>query len=112
MFLIPIASTALSKGLHVCLFGSNQFQRINYTMSATSQPQADLSTKTLDILQRLGVPTPLQAIAFGNRWATGTGPEIKIDSPIDGQPLGEIGSATPADLEKAVTLASAAFKHW
>jgi aldehyde dehydrogenase (NAD+) len=81
-------------------------------MSATSQPTVDFTTKTLEILQRLGVPAPLQANALGDRWTAGTGPVIGITSPINGEALGEIASSTAADVEKAVVNASIAFKHW
>lgn len=80
-------------------------------MSNTSQPIVNLPAKTLEILQQLGVPT-LQACAFGDRWSAGTGPVIEISSPINGQTIGEIESATPADVEKAVANASSAFKNW
>lgn len=81
-------------------------------MSATSQPTIDLPTRTLEVLQQLGVPTPLQACAFGDRWSAGTGPALSVSSPINGQMIGDLASATVSDVETAVANAKSAFKQW
>ena len=78
-------------------------------MSTTS---VDHKSKTLDVLSRLGVPTPLQSVSLGKQWRAGSGETITINSPIDGQPLGEIASATTADVDQAVQRATVAFKQW
>lgn len=55
---------------------------------------------------------PLTANAFGDQWSPGSGADYDIVSPIDGQSLGTLKSATIDDVGKAVTTANAAFKHW
>ena len=72
----------------------------------------DHKTKTLEVLNRLGVPSPFQSVALGNQWNSGTGETISIHSPIDGQPMGEVACATTSDVDAAVERAARAFKEW
>lgn len=81
-------------------------------MSTTSHPTADHRVHTLEVLERLGVPTALPAIAFGDQWREGQGETLEISSPIDGQILGTIATATQSDVATAVSKASTAFKIW
>ncbi len=81
-------------------------------MSTASQPTADHCGKTNEILEKLGVPTPIQAIAMGDQWSAGKGESLTISTPIDGQTLGSLVGATSDDVEVAVARAAAAFKQW
>ena len=81
-------------------------------MNITAQPSVDFGAKTLEVLVNLGVPTPLPAIAFGNQWSEGRGESLTIASPIDGETLGTIRSATSDDVETAVARASLAYRAW
>lgn len=81
-------------------------------MTTTTPTNVDHCTKSLEVLERLGVPTPLPALAFGNQWGEGLGEQLTIQSPIDGQPLGTMPAATAANIQTAVERATNAFHSW
>jgi len=69
-------------------------------------------TDARSLLDRLGVPSNLSAVAAGPRWLAGSGPALIVHSPIDGQPLASFPSATAADLPQVVDAAADAFSKW
>nr|NIP87346.1 aldehyde dehydrogenase family protein [Planctomycetales bacterium] len=64
------------------------------------------------LLNRLGLPTPPQAIAIGNAWQAGSGAELQIRSPIDGAALTSFTAAGPEQLDPVVAAAHQAFLRW
>lgn len=66
----------------------------------------------LDVLARLGVPTPLAAIAIGNDWQQGHGSACVARSPIDGSILASITNATSTQCQPVNSAAQRAFESW
>ena len=81
-------------------------------MSTTSNLSSDQAAKTTEVLARLGVPSPLEGVAFGNQWQTGLGESLIVTSPIDGRTIAELKCATVDDVETAATRAAEAFRRW
>ncbi len=71
-----------------------------------------MSGRTHEILQTLGVADSTKGLCFGSDWQIGSGETIEIRSPINGQVLATTKSATSADVDRAVSKASAAFRQW
>ena len=69
-------------------------------------------TDIRSLLTRLGVPGDLCAVATGERWTPGTGPELVVHSPIDGGRLARFSPATATDLAQVVEAATQAFRAW
>ncbi|HEX6272243.1 MAG TPA: aldehyde dehydrogenase family protein [Polyangiaceae bacterium] len=65
-----------------------------------------------DALARLGVPKGAGGVAIGRSFSSGAGPSLALASPIDGAPLGELGTASPAEVKSAVAAAARAFSTW
>ena len=65
-----------------------------------------------DILDRLGVPAELCAVAEGAQWRTGTGPRSRSRCPIDGTTLAELALASARDVGPAVATAAESFRRW
>jgi aldehyde dehydrogenase (NAD+) len=63
-------------------------------------------------LARLGVPKGAGGVALGRNFSRGAGPSLRLASPIDGAPLGELGTASPEEVRSAVAAAATAFSHW
>jgi len=63
-------------------------------------------------LARLGVSSPLCAVAAGAALRPGSGAELVKDSPIDGRRLAQFASASIADAPSVFDAASAAFEAW
>ena len=68
--------------------------------------------KVRHLLDRIGVPTTLCAIAAGARWIPGTGGQLQARSPVDGALLAKFSLASPADLEPVIAGATESFKQW
>ncbi len=68
--------------------------------------------EALSVLGQLGVPLPLTAIACGDNWQQGNGPECVARSPIDGAVLATISSATSGQCDAVVAAAHQAFEQW
>jgi len=49
---------------------------------------------------------------FSDGWRPGSGEPITVTSPASGQPIGTVGGATPADVDRAVASAAAAQRAW
>lgn len=52
------------------------------------------------------------AIAIGRRTFSGTGEQVTVRSPIDGEVMAKFPGARPGDLKQVVSAASEAFLHW
>lgn len=63
-------------------------------------------------LARCGVREPFGSAALGQEVWRGAGPEIVKASPIDGQIIGRLAAATPADAERVFAGVRAAFPIW
>ena len=63
------------------------------------------------VLKKLGLPAELSGAGSGS-WIDCSGEVVSSKSPIDGQVIGEIRSATGSDYEKIIKRATEAFKTW
>jgi aldehyde dehydrogenase (NAD+) len=68
--------------------------------------------EALDALARLGAPSPLCGISIGSQWIEGSGSALETQSPIDGEPLARLATATGAQAETAIDAATEAFATW
>ena len=73
-------------------------------------PMAKASSKAAATLKALGLKTVNPGV-FDGEWY-GSGKILQSFSPNDGRLLGEIRTATPAEYERALKRAAAAFKKW
>ncbi len=64
-----------------------------------------------DILKDLGL-THFNGLSTGQSNWTGSGPEVSITSPVDGQLIGTVNLASPSDYDKVITSAQEGFKVW
>jgi len=77
-----------------------------------ASPSVSVSSVAKAIFPKLGLSQKSpNAGAFFGGWG-GSGPMLEKHSPIDGSLLGRVRQASPADYEKAVTAAQAAFLEW
>jgi aldehyde dehydrogenase (NAD+) len=65
-----------------------------------------------DFFPKLGLTESMSGLAHHGRNPAAAGKPLEITSPIDGRKLGTVTLATPADTEKAIDSAAAAFKKW
>jgi acyl-CoA reductase-like NAD-dependent aldehyde dehydrogenase len=64
------------------------------------------------VLASLGLGQAIPGVAVGPEAAPGEGPELSVRSPIDGRPLAAFRVATPAQTERAIAAADAAFRRF
>jgi len=64
------------------------------------------------VLDRLGVPANVTAVATGRAWSAGSGPGLEVYSPIDGSPLAAFNTATGAAAQTVIASATQAFLDW
>ena len=66
------------------------------------------------ILSNLGISGGLQSgVCTGLNWHAGTSPkQFQIKSPIDGQEIGSVSAASPADFDSVMETAGTAFQTW
>jgi aldehyde dehydrogenase (NAD+) len=69
-------------------------------------------TAVRDALSRLGVPEHAGGVAIGRTFSRGSGPALRVTSPIDGSELRQIGMASSEEVERAITAATQAFSAW
>ncbi len=69
-------------------------------------------TSTQEILENLGIADKPCGYAIGNQYAEGSGPRITTVSPIDGEPIKTIGSASVEEVNEAIRVAAKAFISW
>ena len=62
------------------------------------------------LLRKLGLKD-INAGAFSGEWS-GSGPLLKVHSPINGKLLANVRTATAADYEKVIRAAQSAFEKW
>lgn len=80
-------------------------------MSTTTE--STLKAKCEDVLKRMNVSIPVQAIGRGTRqWIEGSGDELAVHSPIDSSLIATMKSAVPQDVDVAVEQATEAFHQW
>jgi aldehyde dehydrogenase (NAD+) len=79
-------------------------------MVKSKSHKADKPSSTASLFKRLGLKD-INPGVFCGEWL-GSGRVIKSVSPIDGKVLGAVRQATPAEYEKAVQHAVAAFEKW
>ncbi|MDA7902977.1 aldehyde dehydrogenase family protein [Mariniblastus sp.] len=72
----------------------------------------DFSVRALEILKELGAELPLQSIAVGENWETGSGEVVDVISPIDGSSTGVIQFCSTEKVDEAVAAATEAFHTW
>ena len=63
-------------------------------------------------LERLGVPAGAGGLALGGRFEKGSGPPLRVASPIDGATLYELNEASVGETRAAVAAAAHAFSAW
>ncbi len=63
-------------------------------------------------LQKFNIGSSPNAVMIGAKSSAASGEAITVRSPIDGETLATIKSATPADVEKVIDAASDAFIRW
>ncbi len=65
-----------------------------------------------DCMARLGLDRPLRALDIGHVCTEGTGAELRITSPIDGQELARLSQASVEQLGVATRAAKSSFTQW
>jgi aldehyde dehydrogenase (NAD+) len=75
----------------------------------TKSPSVSALTKA--IFPKLGLSRRVNAGVFDGTWG-GSGKLLASHSPIDGSLLAQVRTATPAEYERALRRARAAFAHW
>ncbi len=65
-----------------------------------------------DALKKLGVNTPVQAVAIGDAWQEGGSGRLIGRSPIDGSTLAEFAAADASQVDEAIAAAAEAFIKW
>ena len=68
--------------------------------------------RSVDILSRLGIADKPCGFAVGGHYGAGDGLTMATISPIDGQVIGEVGSATPEQVALGTKAAEQAFRQW
>ena len=63
-------------------------------------------------LKALGIKAINSGVSTGTKWIEGSGVIIESYSPVDGQLIGKVKTASKADYEKVLSTASGAFKKW
>ena len=61
---------------------------------------------------QIGCTMDLKGCVLGTEWREGSGEELEARSPIDGSVLANFRQAGPADVKKAIDLATNAFQQW
>ena len=69
------------------------------------------SAQAASVLKSLRVAALSKPVCTGTSWL-GAGRELPSVSPVDGEKIGSVGSATPADYEVVVSRAQDAFELW
>ena len=64
------------------------------------------------LLERLGVPASAGGVAIGAQFSAGRGAPLLVRSPIDGEPLRELGTAGATEVAQAIEASSHAFERW
>jgi len=67
---------------------------------------------TAEVLERLGVPAGAGGVAVGPRFGAGRGAELAVTSPIDGALIGELHTASAAEVNEVVDASTRAFTEW
>lgn len=74
--------------------------------------ETTVDTEIRAILEQLGVEPTNSGASTGSYWFKTRGEEIKSYSPVDGQFIASVTSATEADYEAAILKGQEAFKTW
>jgi len=80
-------------------------------VSSTSRSTVSVAALRRAIFPRLGLGLRVNAGVFDGEW-TGSGKLLASHSPIDGSLLAQVRTATPAEYERALRRAAAAFAQW
>jgi len=67
---------------------------------------------TTPILETLGIADTPGGFAVGGRYEAGSGPRITTVSPIDGEPIATVGTASVAEVAEGIEAAARAFLAW
>lgn len=67
---------------------------------------------TSEILEALGIANLPGGFVIGNHYNAGSGEPITTNSPITGEPIAEVGTATPEEVDQAIAAAAEAFVQW
>ncbi len=70
------------------------------------------TTEALDFLSVLGLEDKNPGVSTGLQWFDGKGKYLTSNSPVDGQLIGKVKSATAGEYEEVVEIAQEAFKAW
>jgi aldehyde dehydrogenase (NAD+) len=76
-----------------------------------SSPSPSVSALARRIFPRLGLSRRVNAGVFDGAWS-GSGPLLASHSPVDGSLLAQVRTASPAEYERALRRAAAAFGQW
>ena len=68
--------------------------------------------KTTDILNALGVSADTSGVSTGSTWLTGEGDLIESSTPISGEVIGRVTSASANEYETVIETAQTAFETW
>lgn len=65
-----------------------------------------------DILQQLNIKPENSGVSTGTVWLEATGDYLQADSPVDGQVISKVKTASRKDYDTVIEKATAAFKEW
>jgi len=65
-----------------------------------------------DILQQLNIKAQNSGVSTGTVWLEATGDYLQADSPVDGQVISKVKTASRKDYDTVIEKATAAFKEW
>jgi len=72
----------------------------------------NLETKTLQVLHRLGIKEVNSGVTTGMEWLEAHGKEATAFSPIDGNEIAKVKTASLDDYELVMKKAGEAFRVW
>ena len=87
-------------------------KRILLPLQKTSDKMELATTEIQDILSQLGIKTINNGASTGSKWLNTKGEEIHSFSPVDGNKIASVKSATESDYETVVLKAQEAFQTW
>ena len=87
-------------------------KRILLTLQKTSDKMELATTEIQEILSQLGIETINNGASTGSKWLNTKGEEIHYFSPVDGNKIASVKSATEADYETVILKAQEAFQTW
>ncbi|MFT6807552.1 MAG: aldehyde dehydrogenase (NAD+) [Saprospiraceae bacterium] len=66
----------------------------------------------MNLIEKLGITSPIEGVSTGLTWWTGTGNQLDITSPVDGKLIGSVNEGSEEDYHMVVASGQSAFLEW